>query len=106
VHEELLPDASLVLEKCQECSDCVTKTLSSDPYDKPQSVVEEMEMTTIEKWRDMCLVLQNDLEESLVLAQECKRRADILFGGILTSWSKKEWLKDNYLPKLEANRDN
>ena len=42
IHEELLPDASLVLEKCHECQDCITNTLSPNPYEKPQTVIEEM----------------------------------------------------------------
>ncbi len=105
VHEELLPDASLVLEKCQECRICVTDTLSTDPYDKPQTVVEETEIPTIEQWRDICLGLQDDLEEAITTVQECEDHADILFRQIAMDINAKVWAKENYLPKFKSSCD-
>jgi hypothetical protein len=105
IHEKLLPDASLVLEKCQECRACITNTLSSNPYDKPQSSVEEMEIPTIEQWRDMCLSLRNDLEEAFVTAQGGESRADTLFWEITTDLSSEKWIKDNIVPKFEDSCD-
>ncbi len=103
--EELSPGASFLKWKCTIASNSVTKTLSLNPYAKPETVIEDIEITTIEQWRNMCLLLQYDLKDAVFSAREGERRANELFNETITSISQIVKFHSVLAPNFVNSRD-